>query len=218
MILGVYGAGGLGREVTDIANYINQIKNKWIEICYVDDFYIENNNSVKLNNRVLRFDEFKNIKEDKELIIAIGEPGTRKKIYEIIKNNNMKLANLIHPNTMISCDSKIGKGVIISEFCSIHNNVEIADNVLIQPFCCIGHDIKINKNSVVSTMANIGGSSIIGEEVYLGMNCAILQKITIENKSIVSMGAVVYRNVKQGTTVIGNPARVTKGNEDNKVF
>jgi serine acetyltransferase len=32
------------------------------------------------------------------------------------------------------------------------------------------------------------------------------------------MGSMVFRNVENGATVVGNPARVTKGNNEHKVF
>ena len=34
----IYGAGGLGREVYEVAARYNELHRKWIEIIFIDDF------------------------------------------------------------------------------------------------------------------------------------------------------------------------------------
>ena len=216
MILGIYGAGGLGREIYDIAKRVNIKNNKWSSIVYINDNIFYSNNKLKVDEFSLQ--DFVEINEDKQAVIAVGEPIVRMKLYEKLIQYNIELTTLIDPSAIISDQAKINIGVIISEYTSIHADVVIEDNVLIQPFCCVGHDINIGKHTVVSTTANIGGGSMIGSKVYLGMNCAIKQNININDGAIVGMGAVVYKNVDSEMTVIGNPARITRGNENKTVF
>ena len=63
-----------------------------------------------------------------------------------------------------------------------------------------------------------GGESTFGEKVYVGMNASIKEKLVIGDDAIISMGAVVYTDVEAGNTVIGNPARVTRGSDQHRVF
>jgi len=216
MILGIYGAGGLGREIYDIANRINNKNNTWTSIVFINDNITIRN--IKLTSLEFSLQDFVQINEAKQVVIAVGEPILRMKLYEKLIQFNIELTTLIDPSAIISNQAKINNGVIICEYTSIHADVIIEDNVLIQPFCCIGHDIYIGKHTVVSTTANIGGGAVIGSKVYLGMNCAIKQNINIHDGAIVGMGAVVYKNIDSEMTVIGNPARVTKGNENKSVF
>lgn len=37
MVLGIYGSGGLGREVLELAKQINAISNRWSKIIFIDD-------------------------------------------------------------------------------------------------------------------------------------------------------------------------------------
>ena len=46
----------------------------------------------------------------------------------------------------------------------------------------------------------------------------IKEKLSVGNDAIIGMGAAVFRDVEAGTTVVGNPARVTRGNDKHKVF
>ena len=212
-MLGIYGAGGLGRELYDLAHRINYLSNKWDHIVFIDD-------SLKgeSNLPIYPFEEFKQLPGKLEIVVGVGEPSTRNLLHDKIISHGLTLATLIDPTALVSNSAIIEPGVIVSEFCSIHSETYIGANTLIQPYCCIGHDIRIGKHSVISTTVNIGGGTIIGDRVYLGMNCAILQKLRIESESIIAMGSVVFRDVTARTMVIGNPARVTKGNENKKVF
>jgi maltose O-acetyltransferase len=47
----------------------------------------------------------------------------------------------------------------------------------------------------------------IGEDVWIGGGAIILAGVRIGAKAIVGAGAVVTRDVAEGTTVVGNPAR-----------
>ena len=214
-MLGIYGAGGLGRELYDLALRINNLLNKWDRIVFIDDSL---RSDAKNNQLIYSFEEFRRLPGQLEIVIGTGEPAVRNLLHDRVVSCGLTLATLIDPTALVSNSAVLKPGVIISEFCSIHSGVHIEVNTLIQPNCCIGHDIRIGKHSIISTTANIGGGSIIGDKVYLGMNCAVLQKLTIESESIIAMGSVVFRDVTFGSTVIGNPAKVTKGNEDKKVF
>ena len=55
MILGIYGSGGLGREILDLSHAINTIGKEWKDIIFIDDFAKE---SVIKGAQVMSFDEF----------------------------------------------------------------------------------------------------------------------------------------------------------------
>ena len=77
MKLGIYGAGGLGREVYELSLRINSRLNKWSEILFIDD----SNNPKKLRDiNIINFQDLISVKNI-EVCIAIGEPYVRKEIF-----------------------------------------------------------------------------------------------------------------------------------------
>ena len=50
------------------------------------------------------------------------------------------------------------------------------------------------------------------------MHSSIKEKLTIGDDVIIAMGAAVFQNLPSGVTVVGNPARITIGRDDHKVF
>ncbi|MCR5726947.1 MAG: acetyltransferase [Lachnospiraceae bacterium] len=215
MVLGIYGASGLGREVEIIARKINKIENRWERIVYVDD-----NESITevLGVSSYTFKKAIEVFPDIEISIAIGEPSTREKVYLKVKDAGIKLATLIHPGVYIDESSKIGDGVTICEGVTTTSCVNLGDNVYIQPHAVIGHDISIGRHSVVGSNVEIGGSNRIGERVFIGFMVGTLQGLEIGDDVEISAGSIVFRNIEPGMIVMGNPARVIRRNEGRGVF
>jgi len=82
----------------------------------------------------------------------------------------------------------------------------------------IGHDVTIGDYSVISPNASIGGNVNIGPGCYLGSGSIIKNGIKIGDNSIIGMGAVVLKDVKPNSVMVGNPARFLRENLDKKVF
>ena len=74
----------------------------------------------------------------------------------------------------------------------------------------IAHNVQIGTDTLVIAQAMIAGSCEIGNDVWIAPCAAILNKVNVADGARVGMGAMVFRNVNEGETVMGNPARVTK--------
>jgi sugar O-acyltransferase (sialic acid O-acetyltransferase NeuD family) len=216
MVLGIYGAGGLGREVLDIAKAINQRLLTWEKIVFIDD----NRKKTELNGaEVLTFHEFKQFRADEaQVIVAIGEPEVRAMLAEKSTSNGFELATLIHPSASIGTNAEIAGGVIICHGCFVSCNTKIGKNVLIQPISIFGHDSEIGDNSVLSPLTAISGNCCIGEKTYIGISASVKEGAKIGSGSIVGMGSVVLQDIPGDVIAFGNPSRVMKNNEEHRVF
>jgi sugar O-acyltransferase (sialic acid O-acetyltransferase NeuD family) len=217
MILGIYGAGGLGREVYELANLINSYNNCWDEIFFIDDGEIIN------NPRKALIIKFKNLKdkfnlEDVEVCIAIGEPYIRKVLFDKLINSNIAIATLIHPEVYIPKSTIIGKGTIINKFTSISCDSVVGENVYIHPIACVGHDSTIGNHAIISSYVDVAGDCNVGECAFLAINVIMKQGTSIGSNSIVGLASVVHRDIKNDVIALGNPARAMKNNENQRVF
>lgn len=218
MDLLIYGAGGLGREVYDAAERNND--GRWNEILFIDDGREESeiyrSRSIKWETALREYSE--GGKKSAEALIAVGEPATRELLYGKVLNSSIAPATLIDKTAIISPSARIGKGTMVLEMSVVHADVTVGENVLIQPMAALGHDDIVSDNSVISSFSVLAGHCTVGKTVYIGMQSAVREGSSVGDKAIVGMGAIVCRDVEAGMTVIGNPARATKGNEDHKVF
>ena len=217
MILGIYGGGGLGREVLELANDVNKGNSLWSEIVFIDD---KKTYELVNNTKVFTFEEIHDqfSTNNLEIVIAIGEPETRLLLRHKVESFGFRLTILVHPTSKINSTAQIGNGTIICYGCFISCNVKIGDNVYIQPNACVGHDTVINNNSLISSNVCVAGGCSIGSETYIGMNVPVREHVNIGSKAIIGMGSVVYQDVSDEVIVLGNPARVMKKNENHKVF
>lgn len=213
MILGIYGSGGAGRTVKEAANEIN----KWSELVFIDD--------------TVSYDEFHGIKrmsfenfqknftnQTAEIVISLGEPQYRSKLYEKVKASGFSLTNVIHKNAWISPSAAIGKGVVFLYGAVVNADAVIEDNVVISEFSCVGHDTVVKKHCQIAGGVVIGGNSTINQCTYIGMNASIREQIEIGSDSIIGMGAAVVSDIPHHSIAMGVPAKIIKKRSNETVF
>ena len=147
------------------------------------------------------------INDDDIFICALGDVRTRRKVCEYIKSKGGCFHTLIHKDAQIRNNVIIGEGCIIESHAHIGSDVTIGENSIIQAFACVAHDCEVGKFSRIDVRALLTGRSKIGDNVTIHSNAVINQKIVIEDNSTVAALSFVIRNVKAGTTVMGNPAK-----------
>ena len=219
--LAIICAGGYGKEVYDTAIRSHRLAGNMRRIIFVDDFAEKLNLDEKINfKNIILTEEFinSNLKNIFNAVVAIGEPSLRQKLYQKLINKKVNFTTVIDPTSCISDSVKILKGVIVGPFASIQADVYLAENVAINSAVIIGHDTTVMANSVISSQVNLGGGVTVGESTYIGMGVLIKEGVKIGSNSIVGMGSVVYNDIPDGVIALGNPARVMRNNENQKVF
>lgn len=215
-ILGIWGAGGLGREILELARIIDKRYKRWNKFIFIVDGVTKKEIS---NTAVLEYNEAKELYNNSlEVIVAIGEPVIREKKYAQLEKDNIAIATLIHPDVYIPDTAKIGKGVVIQYGCFISCNVTIENYVYIQPQCNIGHDDVLHKGCIVSSFGNLAGMVNVGENTYLAMSTTIKEGVSVGANTVIGMGSVVHRDIPDSVIAMGNPARPMKNNEDRYIF
>ncbi len=216
-ILSIYCCGGMGREIADMAYRINNNEKKWSDVIFVDDTIVH---KVVDDIEVYTLDEalerFKN--DNLDFIVTAGEPIIRQKIYEKLSSYNLNYIYITYPGFELSRHSSVNCGTIIHTGTITTCNVHIGVGCLINKHVVIGHDVKIDNYCVISPNVTIGGNAKINEKCYIGSGAIIRNGITIGSNSIIGMGAVVLKDVPPNSVMVGNPAKLLRYNNGQKVF
>ncbi|MCM2603285.1 sugar O-acetyltransferase [Rossellomorea marisflavi] len=108
----------------------------------------------------------------------------------------------------------IGKDVFFNTGCSFQDRggIHIGDGSLIGMNVSIatlnhGLDMKTRNTTYASPVT-------IGKSVWIGSGSTILPGVTIGDRAVVAAGAVVTKDVPEGTVVAGVPAKVVKTIEE----
>lgn len=221
MVLGIFGASGLGTEFRGLANVIQKREHRWDDIVFVDDdpqkkgTYLNDKPVYSLDEALRRYK-----KDEIEFIVAIGEPVVKELVFNRLVDEGCQLTTIIHPDLLEVAPegAVIGKGVLIHKRSAIPPNSRIGNGALIQAMAIMGHDVVVGDFSTVSSFAFIGGDTVIGRHTYIGPSSCLRNGLHIGDNVIVGMGSVVTKDIPDNAVVYGNPAKIARYNDIGRVF
>ncbi|MCI8769740.1 MAG: acetyltransferase [Lachnospiraceae bacterium] len=200
----IVGSGGMGRETLVLANRINQSKESWSFIGFVDN---------QDGDGVVGNDEWLMAREKKTAVaIAVGSSELRNKLYHKYKENkNIVFPNLIDPDVIVGDESVVfGEGNIVCAGSIITTNVQIGNFNIINLNCTISHDSVIGDFVTISMGCNLSGNTVVNDLTEIGTGTQVIQGKKIGRNSIIGAGSVVIRDIGDFVTVVGVPGQVIK--------
>lgn len=202
----IVGAGGFGRALYQLTIDLQDRFKEWDYIGFLDDNInaLDNYNlSDKFTGTIADYTP----SQDEYIICAIGEPITRTRICHSLLEKGASFFNMLHPQAFISRGCTIGNGVIILPGAYIFPNSKVKDFAVINTLTAIGHDSTVGEGCVLSAQCDVMGFVCLEDEVFLGSGARILPGIHVHKRARVGAGSVVIRDVKEGISVFGNPAK-----------
>ena len=190
----IYGASGHGSVILDI------LVNNDIEVeGFIDDKPLKEYKSLPVYFR-------EDIRSNDELIIGIGDNGTRKKL--ALSLDGIRFMNAIHPRSVVSANVKIGVGCAIMAGAVINTSTALGDHVVVNTRSSIDHDCEVGDFVHLSPGSTICGGVTIGEGSQVGAGATILPNLTIGSNVVIGAGAVVTKDIPDNSRAIGIPARL----------
>lgn len=137
--------------------------------------------------------------------IAIGDNAIRKKI---TKSLTALYPTFVHKTAVVYPSAIVGTGVQVLPNAVVDAAVTIGDFTIINTNATVSHNTVVEKYCHIAINAAISGGCFIGEGALVGAGSVILPEITIGKWATIGAGAVVTKNVPDGATVVGNPAKI----------
>ena len=211
MNLAIIGNGEMAHEIYNLVTSCDE-KNKYENIFFVDLQEDEDNNII--SEEVF----LKSDRKSSKILIGMGEPFMRKKMYEKYTEHGFELATFIHPLAVVLNNTVIEDGSVILPFTYVSQNAIVGKNVILHSGCKIENDCRVGAHCFVSCNAFVGAKTVIEDDCFVGPNSTLRDSITIGENSIIGMGAVVVKPVNKQSVCLGNPAVSVRENTTNKIF
>ena len=213
--IAVVGAGGNAREIRWLIDDINRIEPSYEFVGYVVSDPGSPGKYDDRDNIVGAIDDLYEGRLAVEAVaIGIGDPAVRYSIGVRIAAElpGVILPPLVHPSVVMDATSCVlGQGAILCAGAIVTVNVTVEHYAMINRACNIGHEAVVGAGVVINPLASISGGVVIGDRTLIGTSATVLQYITIGDDATVGAGAVVTKDVLDGETVVGVPARPVTG-------
>jgi sugar O-acyltransferase (sialic acid O-acetyltransferase NeuD family) len=194
------GAGGHTRSLLNLIN-----RDVFIIKGIYDEQYIpdERINGIPLLGGI------KDIPDDEEIILSIGNNNNRCEFYKKFIRQIVK-ENLIHNSCIIEKDTNIGNSNQILANSYINSNGVIGDNNIINTGATIEHEVFIGSHNHISVNSTICGRVKIGNRCFIGAGSVIIDKLTVCSDVVIGAGSTVINDITESGTYVGNPVRKVK--------
>jgi sugar O-acyltransferase (sialic acid O-acetyltransferase NeuD family) len=139
-------------------------------------------------------------------LVCLGYPQKKKSVIDRIVGVECCPA-LIHPMAWIPDGVEFGVGGIVMANACLTRGVTVGKHVYLSHGVLLGHECSVGDYVSAMPGASVSGDTVLGDGCMIGANSTVLEKRRVGKWASVGAGAVVTRDVPDGVTVKGVPAR-----------
>lgn len=198
----IFGAGGHTRALLSLLNL------NGYEILGIYDESFNPNVNERINSIDL-IGNYSHFKNDKAIVLSIGDNSKRKRLYESFQNHIYK-QNVFHPTCFIDETAVLESSNFIFANVVLNTNVKIGRNNIINTGAIIEHEVKIGSHNHISVGSIICGRSTIGNNCFLGAGTVVNDKVNICDNVVIGSNSTVIKSVLEPGVYVGNPLRKIK--------
>lgn len=201
----IIGAGGHGRVVAALAQRVG----------YPVGGFLERSTEPTVGDfPILGGDDYLDAKpaRDTQIAMGLGSRATwlrRWALCEHIDGLGLSAPRLIDPDATLASSVETGRGTQVLMGARVQHGASIGEWCVVNTAAVIEHDCRIQAHTHVAPGAILCGGVTLGEGTFIGAGSVIKEGVTIGTRATVGLGAVVIRDVADGQTVVGVPARGT---------
>lgn len=211
--IAIYGAGGLGREVAAMLEYMTWNNPEgWNLIGFFDDGETCDK-AVSTYGRVLGgIDALNAWPQLLCVALCFGSPKTLRAVRGRITNPNITFPNLICSDFFVSDQDTftIGEGNIINGKCVVTTDITLGNFNLLNSSITFGHDVEVGDFNVFMPGCRISGEVKIGNENLIGAMAFVHQQVRIGTGVRLAPLSPLLTKPKDNSLYMGNPAKLQK--------
>lgn len=201
----IIGYGGHAKVIEDCV----KSDSKYSILGYID--LIDYNNHLKYLGEDKSIINIMNKYPNAQYVIGIGDIHIRQKLIEHYQNYEIMYAIIKHHTAVVSNNTIIEEGTVIFPMAVVNSGSSIGKHAILNTGSIIEHDNIIGSNVHIAPRVVTGGQVRIGTNTLVGLGACIRNNILVGNNCIIGCGSVVIKNVIDGDTIVGNPAKKRGG-------
>lgn len=197
----IFGAGGLGKSIIDLARADERLE----PLCVVDDDPLASPDVLGLplagTRSVLAQLRERGAALAANGVGAIGKISVRVAIFELLSESGFVLPPLVERSAYVAASARLARGVQVFANAAVCSDVELGDDVIVNTGAVVSHDCVIGAHAHLAPGATLAGHVEVGERTLVGMGVTTAVGVRIGAEAIVGNGCVVNVDVPDGTIV-----------------
>ncbi len=200
--LALLGASGHGKVVADMAQLLG-----WQSVQFFDDAWPSFASNCHWPVAGDTTTLLAHLQEFDGVLVSIGHCATRWQKQRTLQAAGAQLVSLVHPRACVSSLATLGVGSVVMAGAVVNVDAVVGEACIINTGASVDHDCKLGHAVHICPGAHLSGDVAVGVCSWIGVGVAVRQGVRIGAEVMVGAGAVVVKDVSDGHTLVGNPAR-----------
>lgn len=137
----------------------------------------------------------------------------------LIKELNLPVHSLIHPETKISRGSTFGRGCLTGRWVDVRDGVKFGDFCEALDYAAFGHDVEMGENCFISVKGFLAGGVKAGSNIFIGCNATVVpgrygEDLILGDDVKVHGHAYVVKSMEPGTVAMYSGKMIRRSDVD----
>lgn len=200
MNIAIYGPGGFGRELVNMAR--EAVLPSGGAVVFLSD------DAAEIGTEVCGLPVLPATSSTSSAVIAVADAAVRRRLA-----GQITACDLVSQTHRRGPDVEVGEGAVFCDFTVVTASARIGRHFHCNIYSYVAHDCVIGDFVTFAPNVSCNGNVLIEDDVYVGTGAILRQgapgkPLRIGRGAVIGMGAVVTKDVPPGVVVVGNPARV----------
>lgn len=143
-------------------------------------------------------------------LVGIGSNKVRKALQEKLQAMGYQMVCAISPSAVLSPFAQVGEGTVVMHGAVVGASARVGEGCIINTNCSLDHDDDIGDFCHIAPGVAVSGGVRVGPGSFLGTGARVIDGITLGCGVMLGAGAVAVRDIEDGYTAVGVPARIIK--------
>ena len=138
-------------------------------------------------------------------VVAVGSNEARRRIVRTLPD--VQWATVTHPTAHVEPSAAVGPGTVVFAGAVVQPDAVIGAHAIVNTAATVDHDCRLGDFVHVAPGAHLAGDVVVGEGTFVGIGSSVVPGRRVGAWSVVGAGGVVVRDLPDGVTAVGVPAK-----------
>ncbi|MBI5017709.1 MAG: acetyltransferase [Deltaproteobacteria bacterium] len=139
------------------------------------------------------------------VVVAVGSNSARKTV--VARLDGAEWVTTVHPTAFVDPTVNLGPGTVVFAGAMVQTDTRIGEHCIVNTGATIDHDCVFGPFAHAAPGSHCAGGVHLGEGALLGIGACVIPGRRVGAWARVGAGATVVRDLPEGVTAVGCPAR-----------